>query len=402
MLKKICDNRFFVLFLIIPFFKPGSFEYIAPIIESLFNFWRIISFLIGTIMYAIYIMHGWKKKGFDICLILWQFCTLLSTIYNGRNAKTVVVSALSLIGFCFISNVCIRVAAPAYINAIALLLFVNIMINFVLLYMYPNGLALASYYYYPVNYLGIDNAIIYTLILAIVVSMIYLSQDEHRFLASGLLLLSVLTVLKLWSATGVVATTFFFVFLLCSYRMSWQRYVNVFEYYIGILIANVLVVGFSVQTFFSNFISKVLKKDVSLSGRTNMWTQAIKLIKKNILIGYGNPADHGYITWKGKQYYTHNGILEVLIRGGLFSLIFFVLVFVFAGFQMNLYRNNKMKSVILAGCLGLMVALIPEAYITDIAVFAVVVLANNIDDIVEQGVEYQKVGRIRINFVKKV
>ncbi len=401
-MKRLVDRKEILFFLLLPYLKPGSLKYILPEWEDSLNILRIVAAIIAVILYIKYIVLKKEKVWFCLFLCLWQTVFFISTLVNEKDIYTLIIQVVSIATFCMLTEVCIRENAKVFFSSLFYLLFMLIGINFVLLLQYPKGIAVVEYYYYPVNFLGIDNLLSPILIMSMVCSFLFMWYGGNKILAYILNIVSMLTAAIMWSATGIVCMMVFILLLLFTCRIFWRKILNPLWTYTGIIAVNIMIIFMNIQNFFVSFITEFLGKNLTLSGRVEMWKQAVNMIKQKWLLGYGISNGHGYIFWRGKFYYTHNGILEVLIQGGILALVMFIMMIAAQTINLYKYRANKVEAVLLAGNMANMVGLLAEAYITQIPIYALMVFGYNIEQIIEQmegGVEKNNL-HIRILFPK--
>ena len=398
MLKKLQNNKVFVFCLLVPFFKPEILKYIAPVMDYLFNIFRILSAGIAIMLYF-YSVKTRESICFLGLLFSWQFLMLLSAIVNKKDIRDCIVTMLTIMSVCILTETCIKVNAYIFFNSLFALLFIEILINFIGIVIRPNGLAVGDYYYYPVHFLTIDNQLSPYMILAVVISIIYMQYTQKILLPFILIVLIWMTMLILWSATGIVGLVCCFALIMLLKSNIMRELLNSFVLYffLGIFNLFVFLVGLHNQIFES--LLAYLGKDATLSGRTVMWKQAFSLIKSRILLGYGPSEAHGYVFWHGKYFYTHNMILEIMIRGGIFSIIIYMLMILYVGFVLYKYRTKRVTTVIMAGIIANFVTLVTEAYIYAVPVFVVYMLAININQILQQT---EQQSEIRTAFKLKV
>lgn len=398
MLKKFQNNKVFVFCLLVPFFKPEILKYIAPVMDSLFNIFRILSAGIAIMLYF-YSVKTRESICFFGLLFSWQFLMLISAIVNKKDIRDCIVTMVTIISVCILTETCIKVNAYIFFSSLFALLFIEILINFIGIVIRPNGWAVRDYYYYPVHFLTIDNLLSPYMILAVVISIIYMQYTQKILLPFILIALIWITMLTLWSATGIVGLVCCFALIMLLKSNIMRELLNSFllYFFLGIFNLFVFLVGLHNQIFES--ILAYLGKDATLSGRTIMWKQAFSLIKSRILLGYGPSEAHGYVFWHGKYFYTHNMILEIMIRGGIFSIIIYMLMILYVGFVLYKYRTKRVTTVIMAGIIANFVTLVTEAYIYAVPVFVVYMLAININQILQQT---EQQSEIRTAFKLKV
>jgi O-antigen ligase len=118
-----------------------------------------------------------------------------------------------------------------------------------------------------------------------------------------------------------------------------------YNHVVPLLIAVVLVAGASGALLLENLeaIAGALGKDLTLTGRTDIWAVMLEMISKRPLFGYGyngfwlgwDSEVSAYI-WHTLQWecpYAHNGFMDLLAELGITGLGLFLLSFGFAYFK---------------------------------------------------------------------
>lgn len=98
-----------------------------------------------------------------------------------------------------------------------------------------------------------------------------------------------------------------------------------------------------------NLIVNVLKKDVTLSERTTIWTEAYLLLSnaKNFIFGMGEVGGGGYIKiWTGNIFSAHNLLIQTCLVGGIILVMIFSAMFILAVREINMIGNRN-RTVIL-------------------------------------------------------
>ena len=139
------------------------------------------------------------------------------------------------------------------------------------------------------------------------------------------------------------------------------------------VIADVAIVVFRVQEKLGLFIGTIFGKDTTLTGRTDLWNQALELIGIHFLYGKGDSYALNQYGWLTKTYWNdktqiledvyfvaHNQFLEVLVNGGIICLIPFLLFFYSMIKSARKIRNYNYKNIIAAAILGYFIAMITD------------------------------------------
>lgn len=136
----------------------------------------------------------------------------------------------------------------------------------------------------------------------------------------------------IWSGTGMIA---WFAFL-GLYIMSQIGKKKRIPYFIGNIatnISSIVLLTTGLSPIFQSFLD-FLGKEITLTGRTYIWTSALKKIHAAPIMGYGygEPAFNHYV--------AHNQILELLVNGGVALLLIFYIIYIYIGLQERSFSNE--------------------------------------------------------------
>lgn len=177
------------------------------------------------------------------------------------------------------------------------------------------------------------------------------SQSEHRyrwFVWSGFVLSVALVVLSTSKTALIVCITMTFIQPL--YKALRGKYTTI----VPILITLVLVGGGAATLLLDNLevIASALGKDLTLTGRTDIWAVMFELIWQRPLFGYG--YNGFWLGWDGEVSayiwrtlawecpYAHNGFMDLLAELGFTGLILFLLSFTYTCTKaIKLVRKSK-------------------------------------------------------------
>ena len=122
---------------------------------------------------------------------------------------------------------------------------------------------------------------------------------------------------------GEAATSYFvFLFLVLGILLSKKVAVNRF-FFTGcevILLLNIFLI-FIRKLSFIEPLFKFLGKDITLSGRLRIWDNAIGLVNKHAMVGYGISDNMYYVSYNNVTMEAHNMLLSYMLQGGIILLI---------------------------------------------------------------------------------
>ena len=305
-------------------------------------------------LFIMLFLHSPKKiDGLGFWFILYGGVIGYSTLAHHSGAPFTVIS----VGFdiLMIWGIC-KIYLPTYgeyiVRSIIIAMSVCIYLNFLLLFIYPNGLWTTiggkSFYLLGGNY----NQMGRTIIPAIAISGFYrIRYNQMKLNHIALVLCSMLTLLYVGSKTSLVGIALLLAFyFIRSYRL--RKWIIV-AFFIGYTLFQTLAVfqqaDFSQNEFIVYFVEDVLHKDLTFTHRTRVWLGSMMLIKESPIIGYGYQVD----SWYTDQLHvttTHNMILGQLVSGGFIGLTLFISIIISALRQYIKYSFPAMQFLFFGLC----------------------------------------------------
>lgn len=376
------NSSFFILFVILPYIKPSSLQLIAPSIDSLFDAWKILSMIIAVGLY----LYNKKLSKIILSIGIYEVFLLISTIANSGDYRKALISCATILSFSMFVELAVKNNSKTFFYSIFFIYFVFVFINFILMLIYPNGLAVDNYYGNTYHFLANDNALSPIFIPVMAIICIY-SEYQHKSLTPSsimLLIMIAVTVIITWSATGVMMWFIMMAYILFIYKKIPMPILNMRLYFIAFAVLQVMIVFLRVQDIFAYIIEDILGKNITFTGRTIIWDSATELIKYKPWLGYGVYEGLGLIWYYNKYMYAHNGVLEVLLQGGVITLIAFVAVFLIAGKELYKLRSNPASGIISTGIFSILIGMLMESFANSILLYLLLVCACNISEITTQ------------------
>lgn len=306
-------------FLIFPFIKPGIFEYI-PIIDNLYNVMRILSF--GYILIAYY-KKIFKNKLLNIVL-LFEMISLLGTIAEGGNIARWLMTATINISTIAIVYIWAEDDFNSFIRIIGKYINILLLINFIGILFYPNGLISTSAG--GCNFLDIDNLMFPFLLFSVLLNgyAIYMNTFSKSF-AIICIVIALITPVWVMCGTAIMAFAAGLIVLIIFGRKYSNRLASPKNFFIVFITLFILVVCVQNLNIVSSFITKVLGKSTTLSGRIYIWNDFFRYIRSNdfnLFVGTG--VRDGYYFYSPSFYqevHPHNQVLFVFLENGILGLL---------------------------------------------------------------------------------
>lgn len=342
-MKKIMNILYIVILL--SFFKPDYFSGIGSKLNLVFSFFNILSIVLIFCIYLKKIIDDKKISKIIIIILIYCFICAFSTLINEPYyLKTIIYQLIKLFSLCLIYDYGIKEDLKSILKISSILFEIMIIINFITMILYPNGMWVSPITGYWQNwFLGYDNNHITIFLPGLIFSYLYNKIYNQKLSINFwiLLLFINLSVLISWSATSVVAIFLFDMYILFNktFNKLFKNANKMIIFYITLFISLIIL---KLQNIFSFLIVDILKKDLTFSGRIYIWEYVKRFILKKPIIGYGIQDSYTRynITTVWKSYHAHNFILEILYRGGILLLLCVIYIFKIVIQNLNNSKNN--------------------------------------------------------------
>lgn len=361
------------LFMIIPFFYPSFIA--GSLVSIIWYRWKMLVVVIGTVYIFRRIRRLKSIESTTWAIIAFYVMQLVATAVNGLDLSYDINTLIMTTVFLLVSSLIIDECGNRAIRLFYSLLNVIIWLNFFsVILLHGKGLALDSYNI-PIYFWSTKNHIIsITIAYLFIAKYMYTEMCICRIkYISGITVAIIATVL-MGSSTAITALAVYGIFILYCYVLNKKsKSFNIkFAVIIGVLL-DIAIVLFRIQERFAAAIASLFGKDATLTGRTDLWDQAIKMIGINPWFGKGNSYALVQYGWLTKQYWNnatqtmedtyfvaHNQFLEIMLNGGIICLVLFFAIFICMINSVRRIGNNKYKNYICAAVLAYFIAMITD------------------------------------------
>jgi len=221
-----------------------------------------------------------------------------------------------------------RESLTEYIEAVSNYFFIGLIINFVSIIMFPSGIIqkqVLSGNIHEVYFLSYDNQFGRFIFPGLTI-ILFASCMRGYYLAFRPLIafcVVLCTYLLTRSMTGlIVAFVYLFLWLIYISRLNLFRKLLSLNTIVlfSVILSFMLVTGtyliYLHLPFISNFIQRT-GKDITFTGRIEIWTRCIRMFLNKPIFGYGRMPDNIFIWFGTRGYNAHNTFLQLLLESGL-------------------------------------------------------------------------------------
>lgn len=317
-------------FLIFPFFNPTGLKYISglKILYDGIQTWKLCACII---IWIIYLRRNRVSKFWLLCLS-FQVALIITSLINGVYDSKIITNMLIATSLVMMTEICGCSCFNEYINQLWKIDAALVFVNFLLAIVFPKGLRFATLYKSTTNplfFLGIDNALASQLIPFVFLATLRWAMNvkdkgqKNNLKLAGSYVIALATLMIAGSATGIFVVAVFitlsiqFTFIKKS-RIPYKLAVGVYALFF------VVIIVLQSNNFVVSFISELLGRSATFTGRSLLWKMAIDEILEKPFLGYGYTT--GNINVWGGMFSSHNMFLEILLQGGLFSFVLFIAI----------------------------------------------------------------------------
>jgi exopolysaccharide production protein ExoQ len=304
---------------------PYAFNWYRAIFS--YPIYLVLSFLV--IKYARDIFLSVKREKFIVCLV---GLTILSILWSDFPYVTFKRSA-SLIGTSlFGAYIAVRYTLKEQLQLLAVMLGIAAVFSLLFTALVPSyGISSELYdgswrgIYVHKNVFG--RLMVFS---AIVFTLLNVNSRRSRHIKLALLSLSLALLILSTSKTSLVVFVILLALLPVYKSLQWHFYLRVFLYCFFIVAVICTVTWLMNNT---KFVLDAMGRDLTLTGRTELWEAVFVMIKKRPVLGYGYSAF--WLGLDGKSEYVwrmvgwkvphaHNGLLDLWLDVGLLGVLIFI------------------------------------------------------------------------------
>lgn len=312
--------EFLVFFLMLPHLKPDGLAYLWPTVATAFNMGQKLSIVVIIFLYIL------KKRLPSMSvwvLVLFQCWISIASYLNGQGLRSILISFSRFVSIAMLIDFFSK-SPSALLKGLLLNMEILIYPNLIsVLLFFPNGQYRSTTTSSPGYFLGHRNQFITFILPAIVISLLYIRQIGRKIRPILLIIVSCIQVIFVWSATSICGIFVFALLLILSksFLSKWITFPTIFA---STMVINLLISVFRVMdrvSLISSFIESILKKEITLTGRTFLWDSVYLRFFASPWIGYGRYAE----SVVGTHLAAHNQWFQFLLEGGIPGLTLFLL-----------------------------------------------------------------------------
>lgn len=325
---------YFIWISIITFFclKLESVQYLTPF-GTLYSEAPIV---LAAIMFIYCLCKNKGVSGISLFLLAYYFYLIILTVINNGSVHTALTQICPSVSMILLCEANMRDRPLKFLEAIGTFLLLLIIIDFISILLYPNGLYRTNLY--AENWiLGYKTQRVNTAIPAIAaLSTSSICKKKRITLRTWVMLfISILAAFLSQATGGLVAVILFSLFFFLVYGMGGKEFgqhiilklLNAKVVLVLVIALNIVISVIQNIQMFEYIIVDLLDKSTTLTGRTIIWTQCLEIIREHPLfgVGYLNSTEFVNLTGISGGTQPHNMILGFLVYSGFIGLTLYAI-----------------------------------------------------------------------------
>ena len=320
-------------------------------IDTFYDLWKLASMAL-TFFLLIFILSSNRKRlkpnnlMLPFLIIVYYVYCILVTLINHGSTRLQIRELINCIYICASFYIVLTWRDGGLLSGALFLFAAELFINLILLIIKPEGFFYPMTYwyrngqYYP--FLAQKNVILRMLFpgLVFALALDFIKNDKKLPRTWIYLIALIATSILANSSTSIVATIFLALSMLFWGNMKHNsKLISIRNINAAALIVFFIVIVLQIATPFSVFLTGILQKDLTFTGRTFLWNEAISYITKKPIFGYGledsNIQYQRFFTEYEVFDSCHNFYLDTVYRSGLVGLFIIFLIILQVDKKMN-------------------------------------------------------------------
>lgn len=376
MTKKSLLNFLFTLITYLVLLKP---TYIVSINIPFFgisvnNVFYFIQLILVIFFVIIKVTSSYIKK-IDIIIVFILISTALSNLKNGYSISLALLNYINLLISYLFFDYELKNNKNEFIKNSVIIFVILLIINYISILIKP-----VNYFDQStrIHFLGYDNdvvPIIFTFLLFFILN-IYIKNGMNIISYLGIVI-GFFTLEKIWSANGIIGLIILLIYLVFFRKSNTNNIFNFKNIFILSLIVFFAIVIFRIQNHFEYIIVNMLNRDITFTGRTNIWDNAITAWKQHKFLGVGT-FDFVQRSKIYGVYHAHCTYLNILFEVGIIGFLTRLCLFKEIN---NVLKKHRTKISALVVCFFAIYFIITtiEVYVNDFLFYVLISLSLNLD-----------------------
>lgn len=369
--------------LLIPFFHPGYVSVCVPWLDLVYKAGKIVSAMVVLTMGLREVIKSRYLSKAAVALIAMECWMLADVVMHQGFQGSAILNVISVLVVCALVEIQVRRHASKVLEAFLLVYELLIGINFVTLLLFPGGLYFTPMQMWDNWFIGYRNMFIFYFAPALALELVKKHAGGSAVRYYAMVIVCALSMVMGGSMTGLLCMLAFLALGLTGLYL--KRACNILTVTIVSLGTFISIVWLGLQRYFTP-VFEMLGRNVTFTGRVEIWQSAIECIKQSPIMGYGVP--HEEIRTEMLEMYTavtaHNFILEVLFCFGMVGMILTVIWMGMSVHQLYRHRRHPYAAAMCLGMVCFHLLMLMEGEMNNVPMYSFFFLTCCMDQFIEQ------------------
>ena len=355
---RVRKSAILLFFCFIPFFQPGCIDsFIAyninsaiyEVVRFLFNSSKLAISVIVVTLTIVKMMNNRRERNKKTVLFPYFFISsclvIVSNVYNHFGIGSVFVGIYE-IGFLCLCELAVEKGDGLFLKVLMAFFGVYSIIGACSAFIFPNGFNHAADIHYAIFFLGSKNASVnaYLLFLMVYSGVFYL---RNNILPVGSFLYALLFLLSgfvMQSSSTIISLGLLILFYIVYGVLKRERFIRPWISFVVVILGLLFIYFGSASPRIVHLLS-YLGRDITYSGRTILWKQAIDYFHASPILGGGSRIT--FSNFSGTiQYGAHSQYFDRLAKYGIISFAGMIAAMVMTERLLITSENKKLTSLI--------------------------------------------------------
>lgn len=325
-----------------------------------------------------------KKRKISIdTILIASFCVILaiSSKINKIETMKIITSIAYILMFYLLFDYGLKHDIYNFLYTLKVFLLLLICLNFVSIALCPNGIYTNSDGYTQNWILGYKNTHILYQMMYILCSIVlnYILDKNIKKTDIVVYLIILVSNILIGNKTAIISLTLMSICIILYKRFP--KILNKINFTLSYIIIYFGLIIFRVQ----EKLGSIINKNITFTGRRDIWNTVEYFIKKKPIFGYGNTL----FEFSDNIVTTHNFILDIIYRTGIVGLICFGIYIIYSLKNLINYKQYKISSYIEIITFCFYIMCLMESYSFGLAIIPFI-FCNNIKSIINAKKELLK------------
>lgn len=347
----IFSNQLVIAILLLPFLKTSGFDFI-PGLSEICNVMLVLECIL---LLGINILENRMSPFYKIIIVLEIWTFFIAPLISKCESPSFFYLAGTL-GIISFFELGFSVSPKRMLAATSKMFTMMILLNAVMLLMIPGGISGEG----GVNYylFGLRTGFSLFVIPGMMFNHIYDKMKGRLSLRTVVAVIaSIFSLLNQWVATGIVQLAIAFILLFSFNNRNMVKKINVVWIAIVLFVLNFFVTAFGSQNKIMLLVTSIMNKDITISGRTQIWSYVIEKIKTSPIAGLGNDST---VTVGIVEKSAHNHWLHVAMEGGCVAVVLLIIAILVSCIYLYKNCNSEQYNICMAFMVATLVGCITE------------------------------------------